>query len=154
MLLKSNAIFTLLLLPSFDHRFPKLFPQCKSKRHSNGISYLPDLLKSSQQLVLTVYFQFTKKTYVLHDFRRICIDRLKNIRIRKSLCSCAFPYGNNTLLLISQVQLKGGIKGLIKTRTQGCSGQEDLSPGATCVTAHLKCLSPSIRPKYAEQSAD
>ena len=58
--LKGNAIFTLLLLPSFNHRFPKLFPQCKSKRHSNGVSYLPVLLKSSQQLV-TLYFQNSQR---------------------------------------------------------------------------------------------
>ena len=42
--LKSDAPFTLLLFPSFDHRFPKCFSQCKSKRHRNSISYLPVLL--------------------------------------------------------------------------------------------------------------
>lgn len=112
MFLKSNAFFTFLLLPSFDHRFPKLFPQCKSKRHSNGVSYLPVLLKSSPQLVVALYF--SKKTYVLHDFRRICIDWLENIRIRKSLCSSAFPYWNNTFLLVSYVQWKGRNQNYIK----------------------------------------
>ena len=73
MFLKSNAPFALLLLPSFNHRFPELFPQCKSKRHSNSVSYLPVLLNSSQQLVVTIYFQ-NSQTYVLHDFRRIGID--------------------------------------------------------------------------------
>ena len=153
MFLKCNAIFTLLLLPSFNHRFPKLFPQCKSKRHSNSVSYLPVLLKSSQQLVVTLYFSEFRLTSCTIFEGSVLID----LKIYESGNPWALAHSLTEIIRFCwfhKFNWRGRIKCLITTRTQGCNGQEDLSPGATCVTAHLKCLSPSIRPKYAEKSAE
>lgn len=94
------------------YRVPSLVQEQKAQQQRFLSACFAEIIST-----VSSYVDFTKKTHVLHDFRRICIDRLENIRIRKSLSSSAFPYRNNTFLLVSQVQLKGGIKGLIYKNT-------------------------------------
>ena len=72
----------------------------------------------------------------------------------RALGSSIFPCWNNTFSMLSQVQSKGQNQRFKKTCTQGRNGQEDLSPAATFVIAHLKWSSSSTQPKYTEQSAE